>query len=81
MFTKLLAYEIRSRYRTDVRSFGAFIAVIAVAAGIVAAGCRGSAAPPLSSPTPCVRSRRSPVRSRPWPTTGRPSTGSAATSR
>ena len=41
MFTKLLAYEIRSRYRTDVRSFGAFIAVIAVAAGIVAAGLPG----------------------------------------
>jgi len=56
MFTKLLAYEIRSRFRADARSFGAFIAVIAVAAGI------GSAAPPLSSPTPCVRSRRSPAR-------------------
>ena len=41
MFTKLLAYEIRSRYRTDARSFGAFIAVIAVAAGIVAAGLPG----------------------------------------
>ena len=41
MFTKLLAYEIRSRYRTDGRSFGAFIAVIAVAAGIVAAGLPG----------------------------------------
>ena len=36
MFTKLLAYEIRSRYRADARSFGAFIAVIAIAAGIVA---------------------------------------------
>ena len=41
MFTKLLAYEIRSRYRTDARSFGAFIAVIAVAAGVVAAGLPG----------------------------------------
>lgn len=41
MFTKLLAYEIRSRYRADARSFGAFIAVIAVAAGIVAAGLPG----------------------------------------
>ena len=41
MFTKLLAYEIRSRYRTDARSFGAFVAVIAVAAGIVAAGLPG----------------------------------------
>ena len=41
MFTKLLAYEIRSRYRTDARSFAAFIAVIAVAAGIVAAGLPG----------------------------------------
>lgn len=41
MYTKLLAYEIRSRYRADARSFGAFIAVIAVAAGIVAAGLPG----------------------------------------
>ena len=41
MFTKLLAYEIRSRFRTDARSFGALIAVIAVAAGIVAAGLPG----------------------------------------
>ena len=41
MFTKLLAYEIRSRYRVDGRSFGAFIVVIAVAAGIVAAGLPG----------------------------------------
>ena len=41
MFTKLLAYEIRSRYRADARSFGAFIAVIAIAAGIVAAGLPG----------------------------------------
>ena len=41
MYAKLLAYEIRSRYRTDARSFGAFIAVIAVAAGIVAAGLPG----------------------------------------
>ena len=41
MFTKLLAYEIRSRFRTDARSFGAFIAVIAVAAGLVAAGLPG----------------------------------------
>ena len=41
MFTKLLAYEIRSRYRTDARSFGAFIAVIAIASGIVAAGLPG----------------------------------------
>ena len=41
MFTKLLAYEIRSRFRADARSFGAFIAVIAVAAGIVAAGLPG----------------------------------------
>ena len=28
MFTKLLAYEIRSRYRADARSFGAFIAAV-----------------------------------------------------
>ena len=41
MFTKLLAYEIRSRYRADARSFGAFIVVIAVAAGLVAAGLPG----------------------------------------
>lgn len=41
MFTKLLAYEIRSRYRTDSRSFGAFIAVITIASGIVAAGLPG----------------------------------------
>ena len=41
MFTKLLAYEIRSRYRADARSFGAFIAVIVIAAGIVAAGLPG----------------------------------------
>ena len=41
MCTKLLAYEIRSRFRTDARSFGALIAVIAVAAGIVAAGLPG----------------------------------------
>ena len=41
MFTTLLAYEIRSRYRADARSFGAFIAVIAIAAGIVAAGLPG----------------------------------------
>ena len=41
MFTKLLAYEIRSRYRADARSFGAFIVTIAVAAGIVAAGLPG----------------------------------------
>ena len=41
MFTKLLAYEIRSRFRTDARSFGAFIVTIAVASGIVAAGLPG----------------------------------------
>ena len=41
MFTKLLAYEIRSRYRADARSFGAFIATIAIASGIVAAGLPG----------------------------------------
>ena len=41
MFTKLLAYEIRSRFRADARSFGAFIAVIAIAVGIVAAGLPG----------------------------------------
>ena len=41
MFTKLLAYEIRSRYRTDARSFWAFIAVIAIASGIVAVGLPG----------------------------------------
>lgn len=41
MYAKLLAYEIRSRYRADGRSFGAFIAVIAVAVGIVAAGLPG----------------------------------------
>ena len=41
MFTKLLAYEIRSRAVADARSFGAFIVTIAVAAGIVAAGLPG----------------------------------------
>ena len=41
MYAKLLAYEIRSRYRADARSFGAFIAVITIAAGIVAAGLPG----------------------------------------
>ena len=41
MFTKLLAYEIRSRFRTDARSFGAFIVTLAVASGIVAAGLPG----------------------------------------
>ena len=41
MFTKLLGYEICSRYRTDARSFGAFIVTIAVASGIVAAGLPG----------------------------------------
>lgn len=41
MFTKLLAYEIRSHYRTDARSFGAFLAVIVIASGIVAAGLPG----------------------------------------
>ena len=41
MYTKLLAYEIRSRLVADARSFGAFVAVIAVAAGIVAAGLPG----------------------------------------
>ena len=41
MFTKLLAYEIRSRYRTDARSLGAFIVTIAVASGIVAVGFPG----------------------------------------
>ena len=41
MYTKLLAYEIRSRYRTDARSIGAFIVTIAVASGIVAAGLPG----------------------------------------
>ena len=41
MFTKLLAYEIRSRYRADARSFGAFIVTIAIASGIVAAGLPG----------------------------------------
>ena len=41
MFTKLLAYEIRSRYRTDARSLGAFIVTIVVASGIVAAGLPG----------------------------------------
>ena len=41
MYAKLLAYEIRSRAVADGRSFGAFIAVIAVAAGIVAAGLPG----------------------------------------
>ena len=46
MYTKLLAYEIRSRLVADVRSFGAFVAVIAVAAGSSPQGCRGSAAPP-----------------------------------
>jgi len=44
MYAKLLAYEIRSRYRADARSFGAFIAVIAVAVGIVAAGLPGISA-------------------------------------
>lgn len=41
MFTKLLAYEIRSRYRADARSFGAFVATIVIASGIVAAGLPG----------------------------------------
>ena len=41
MYAKLLAYEIRSRAVADGRSFGAFIAIIAVAAGIVAAGLPG----------------------------------------
>lgn len=41
MFAKLLAYEIRSRFRADARSFGAFVATIAVASGIVAAGLPG----------------------------------------
>ena len=41
MFTKLLAYEIRSRFRTDARSFGAFIVTIAIASGFVAAGLPG----------------------------------------
>ena len=41
MYAKLLAYEIRSRYRADARSFGAFIVTIAVASGIVAAGLPG----------------------------------------
>ena len=41
MFTKLLAYEIRSCFRADARSFGAFIVTIAVASGIVAAGLPG----------------------------------------
>ena len=41
MYAKLLAYEIRSRAVADGRSFGAFVAVIAVAAGIVAAGLPG----------------------------------------
>ena len=41
MFTKLLAYEIRSRALADGRSFGAFIVTIAVASGIVAAGLPG----------------------------------------
>ena len=41
MYAKLLAYEIRSRLVTDARSFGAFLAVIAIASGIVAAGLPG----------------------------------------
>ena len=41
MYAKLLAYEIRSRAVADGRSFGAFIATIAVASGIVAAGLPG----------------------------------------
>ena len=41
MYAKLLAYEIRSRAVADGRSFGAFIAVMAVASGIVAAGLPG----------------------------------------
>ena len=41
MYTKLLAYETRSRYRTDARSLGAFIVTIVVASGIVAAGLPG----------------------------------------
>ena len=41
MYAKLLAYEIRSRFVTDARSFGAFLAVIAIASGIVAAGLPG----------------------------------------
>ena len=41
MFTKLLAYEIRSRLVADARSFGAFIVTIALASGIVAVGLPG----------------------------------------
>ena len=41
MYAKLLAFEIRSRLVTDARSFGAFLAVIAIASGIVAAGLPG----------------------------------------
>ena len=41
MFTKLLGYEIRSRFRADARSFGAFIVTLAIASGIVAAGLPG----------------------------------------
>ena len=41
MYAKLLAYEIRSRYRADARSFGAFIVTIAIASGFVAAGLPG----------------------------------------
>ena len=41
MYAKLLAYEIRSRLVTDARSFGAFLAVIVIASGIVAAGLPG----------------------------------------
>lgn len=47
MYAKLLAYEIRSRFRADARSFGAFIVTLAVASGIVAArlpGISGSTA-------------------------------------
>lgn len=41
MYAKLLAFEIRSRLVTDARSFGAFLAVIAIASGIVAVGLPG----------------------------------------
>ena len=76
MYAKLLAYEIRSRAVADGRSFGAFIAVIAVASGIVAAGLPG-----ISGSTAVLAYALCALTPVAWPTTGRPCTGSVATSR
>ncbi len=70
MYAKLLAYEIG---RAVADFFGAFIAVIAVAAGIVAGlkpGISGSTAVPAYAL--CAPHAGRSARLRPWPTTGRP---------